>query len=103
MVITRLPSVLNNAKLIKTMLETLFQLDSSLYLLQTYIPAIDAYTRSTILAEPAHQLEYKKTSGRIASAAIDSMRSLALELFPQYYAQFESIRGRLCKVVDHDT
>ena len=103
LLINRVPSVSNNAKLIKTMLETLFQHDSSLCLLQTYIPAIEAYTRSPILAEPAHRLEYKKPAGRVASAAIDSMRTLAQELFPQYSLHFERLRGRPDKVVKYDT
>lgn len=103
MLINRVPSISNNAKLIKTMLETLFQHDSSLSLLQTYIPAVEAYTKSPILAEPAHRLEYKKPTGRIAAAAFDSMRGLAQELFPQYYLQFECVCGRPDKAVNHDT
>jgi len=92
MLINRVPSVSNNAKLIKTMLETLFQHQTSLSLLHTYIPAIEVYTKSPILADPAHRLEYRKPYGRIAPAAIDSMRGLAQELFPQYNAQFEKLR-----------
>lgn len=92
MLINRVPSVSNNAKLIKTMLEALFQHQMSLYLLHTYIPAIEVYTKSPILAEPAHRLEYKRPYGRIAPSAMDSMCGLAQELFPQYYAQFENLR-----------
>ena len=103
LLINRVPSISNNAKLIKTMLESLFQHQQGLSLLKTYIPAIEAYTKSPILAQPAHRIERKKPAGRIAPAAIDTVRGLAQELFPHYFAQFQGMNGRQDKVVTHDT
>lgn len=95
MLINRVPSVSSNARLIQNMLKELFQHQAGISLLQTAIPAIEAYARSSIQAMPVHRIEYRKPSGRQTPAAIETIRALACELFPQWVDKFQSVTGRM--------
>lgn len=97
MLINRVPSVSSHARLIQTMLRDLFKGQERISLLETSIPAIEAYAKSTIQAMPVHRIEYKKPSGRRAPAAIETIRALACELFPGWTDRFMRVSGRLPK------
>lgn len=94
MLINRVPAVSSNAKLIQQMLHDLFQNQSDIELLQTSIPAIEAYARSSILAQPVHRTEYRKPSGRQTPAALEIIRTLACELFPKWTNRFMAVTGK---------
>ncbi|MHA5889169.1 ParA family protein, partial [Pseudomonas aeruginosa] len=41
-----------------------------------------------------HRVEYRQPPGRVAPAALDTMRGLAGELFPQWQHRFTAVSGR---------
>lgn len=94
MLVNRIPSISSNAKLIQSMLYELFQQHAGIHVLQSTIPALESYATSAIKAMPVHRIEYRKPSGRQALAAIDTMRLLVNELFPQWTSLFEHVNGK---------
>ncbi|MGL4667458.1 MAG: ParA family protein, partial [Saezia sp.] len=94
MLINRVPSVSNNAKLIQKMMRDVFQTKENIKMIQTTIPAIEVYGRSTILSQPVHRIETKKPSGRVTPAAADTIHSLARELFPDWSNRFKEVLAK---------
>jgi chromosome partitioning related protein ParA len=93
LLINRVPPVSTNAQLIKQTLRQLFADEPGVTVLRTDIPAIEAYPRASTLALPVHRVEYRRPHGRKAPAALESMRALACELFPQWREPFERVTG----------
>jgi len=79
LLINRVYPVSANAR----MLRELFQGQDGVHVLDTTVPAIEAYPRAATLGLPVHRVEPKKPAGRVASAALDTLRALAMELLPQ--------------------
>ena len=98
MLINCVPSVSSSAKLIQKMLCDLFEQQQNIHMLQTSIPSVEAYAKSSILAMPVHRIEYRKPSGRKAPAALETIRTLACELFPQWTDKFELVTGKIKEV-----
>jgi len=94
MLINRVPSISNNARLIQQMLRDLFADQQNIHLLHTTIPAIEAYGKSSILAMPVHRIEYRKPTGRQTPAALETMRTLACEIFPQWSQKLQMVTGK---------
>lgn len=94
MLINRVPSVSNNAKLVQSMLRDLFLGQKSIHLLKHTIPAIEAYAKSSIEAMPVHRIEYKKPYARQTPAAIETIRNIACELFPQWSDKLQAVTGK---------
>lgn len=95
MLLNRVPTVSNNAKLIQSMLNNLFKDQSGINLLNSIFPALEAaYESAAIKALPVHRIEYKKPMGRKSPAAIDTIRDLAIELLPQWKSQFLTVTGK---------
>lgn len=92
MLINRVPPISNNAKCIQKMLRELFQNQIGIHVLQTTIPAIEAYAKSSIHFMPVHRIEYRKPYGRKTPAALETMWTLACELFPQWCAQCQHVK-----------
>ena len=63
-------------------------------MLATDVPAIEAYPRAATRGLPVHRVEYRQPPGRVAPAALDTMRGLAGELFPQWQNRFATASGR---------
>ena len=61
--------------------------------LDTAVPAIEAYPRAATQGLPVHRMEYRLPSGRVA-AALETIRALAGELFPAWHERFEQVSGR---------
>lgn len=101
MLINRVPSVSSHAKLIQQLLCELFQHQEGIALLNTTIPAIEAYAKSSIKAMPVHRIEYRKPYGRQTPAAIETIRNLANELMPQYSERFSHVTGKKKQETDH--
>lgn len=98
MLINRVPAISGNASLIQNMLRELFEQQTGIHVLRTSIPAIEAYGKSSIQGLPVHRVEYRKPSGRQTPAAIDTIRALACELFPQWLDQFAAVTGKTATV-----
>ncbi len=91
LLINRVPPVSANARLIKQTLRLVFKAEAGVRVLETDIPAIEAYPRAATKQLPVHRVEYRKPAGRQAPAALESMSALACELFPQWRTRFEEI------------
>jgi chromosome partitioning related protein ParA len=102
LLINRVHPVSANARVIQHALRQLFQDEQGIRALQTVIPAIEAYPRAATLALPVHRVEYRRPTGRLAPAALETQRALACELFPQWRERFEQVSGRSGKGVSHD-
>jgi chromosome partitioning related protein ParA len=94
LLINRVHPVSSNAKLIHQTLRQVFQGHVGAQVLNTVVPAIEAYPRASIRRLPVHRDEYRQPTGRVAPAALDTMRALACELFPAWCDQFERVTGR---------
>ncbi len=94
LLINRVHPVSSNARLIQQALRDLFQGQVGLRVLDTDVPAIEAYPRAATRGLPVHRLEYRQPTGRVAPAALETMRSLAIELFPLWKEPLARVSGR---------
>ncbi len=93
LLINRVPPVSSNARVIDGALRQIFRADPAIVVLDTRIPAIEAYPRAATLALPVHRVERRRPRGRVAPAALATMHSLACELFPQWQTAFAHLCG----------
>jgi len=94
LLINRVHPVSANARMIQQALRELFRGQDGIRVLDTTVPAIEAYPRAATLGLPVHRVESRKPVGRVALAAIDTLRMLACELLPQWQVQLSAISGR---------
>lgn len=94
LLINRVPPVSSNARLVQEALRQMIRNEAGVTALETYIPAIEAYPRAATLALPVHRVEHRRPTGRSTPAALETVRSLACELFPQWHARFAQVSGR---------
>lgn len=97
LLINRVHPVSSNARLIKQALRQVFREEAGVTVLSTDIPAIEAYPRAAALGLPVHRVEYRRPTGRAAPAALETMRKVACELFPQWQALFAQVAGTSAK------
>jgi chromosome partitioning related protein ParA len=101
LLINRVHPVSTNARLIKQALQQIFRDEAGVHILRTDIPAIEAYPRASTLALPVHRVERRRPTGRTAPAALDTVRALARELFPQWDDSLTRVSGKLPPSVSH--
>lgn len=101
LLINRVHPVSSNARLIKQALRQIFRDEAGVHILRTDIPAIEAYPRASTLALPVHRVEYRRPTGRAAPAALDTMRALARELFPQWDDSLARVSRKPHRTVSH--
>jgi len=94
LLINRVHPVSANARMIQQALRELFREQDGIRVLDTTVPAIEAYPRAATLGLPVHRVEPRKPAGRVAPAAIDTLRTLAMELLPQWSRQLDDVSGR---------
>lgn len=94
LLINRVHPVSANARLIQQALRDLFQGHTDIRILATDVPAIEAYPRAATRGLPVHRVEYRQPVGRVAPAALATMRDLAGELLPQWQDRFAAVSGR---------
>ena len=92
LLINRIHPVSVNAQLILQTLHQVFDDRTGVHLLNTPIPANEAYPRAATLRLPVHRVEYRKPSGRRTPAALETIRSLASELFPHWLELFKQVK-----------
>lgn len=95
LLINRVHPVSANARSIKQALRQVLTDEPGVRVLDTDIPAIEAYPRAATAALPVHRLEHRRPSGRQAPAALETMRALACELYPQWRERFALVNGRV--------
>jgi chromosome partitioning related protein ParA len=88
LLINRVHPVSSNARLIQQALRELFRSEPGIAVLNTDIPAIEAYPRASTLGLPVHRVESRRPTGRTTPAAFDTMRALACELLPEWESAF---------------
>lgn len=93
LLINRVHPVSSNARVVQQALWQVFADAPGTTVLHTSIPAIEAYPRAAMLGLPVHRVERRKPHGRLAPTALETMRSLSCELFPQWAARFELVSG----------
>lgn len=93
LLLNRVPAVSANARLIQQSLRLIFR-DTGIEILHTEIPAIEAFPRAASHDLPAHRVEYRRPTGRLAPSALEIMRDLASELCPQWREQLVHVTGR---------
>ena len=101
LLINRVPPVSANARLIQQALRQIFADRSDVRVLNTTIPAIEAYPRAATQGLPVHRVEGRRPSGRSAPAALESIRALASELFPQWRDLFDQVGTKTAKEAAH--
>jgi chromosome partitioning related protein ParA len=94
LLINRVHPVSSNAKLIQRALHEVFQGHAGVQVLNTDVPAIEAYPRAATQGLPVHRVEYRQPAGRVVPAALDTMRALAGELFPEWRERLALVTGR---------
>jgi chromosome partitioning related protein ParA len=78
LLMNRVPPVLTNARMIQGALRLVFQKEVGVEVLSVEIPAIEAFLRAATQGLPAHRVEHRRPSGRIAPAALEVMRDLGM-------------------------
>lgn len=101
LLINRVHPVSANARLIQQALRQVFDGRDDVEVLNTAIPAIEAYPRAATQGLPVHRVESRRPSGRSAPAALESIRALACELFPQWRDLFARVDGKTSKEAAH--
>jgi chromosome partitioning related protein ParA len=71
----------------------LFRSEPGIVVLDTSIPAIEAYPRASTQALPVHRVEHRRPTGRTTPAAFDTMRALACELLPSWEPSFTRLKA----------
>lgn len=89
--INKFDSINSDGKLIAESLRSTFQGDSGIRTLETPVPDLNSYRRAATMAVPVHRFEPTKPSGRKAPAALDTMKALASEIFPEWKQEIDSI------------
>lgn len=99
LLINRLPSVSRNARSIQQALLDLFATAPQVTVLNTRIPAIEAYPRAATQSLPVHRVENRRPHGRVTPAAFDTMQTLACELLPVWQSRFLQLQSSDCKEI----
>ncbi|MFB9037096.1 ParA family protein [Xanthomonas arboricola] len=94
LLINRVHPVSSNARLIQQALRDVFDAHPGVYVLNTDVPAIEAYPRASTRGLPVHRIEHRQPFGRVAPAALETMQSLAGELFPNWRERFALVKGK---------
>lgn len=101
LLINRVHPVSANARLIQQALRQIFAGRDDVRVLDTAIPAIEAYPRAATQGLPVHRVESRRPTGRSAPAALESIRALACELFPQWRDLFARVDGKAPREAAH--
>lgn len=94
LLINRVHPVSANARAVQQALHQIFRDHAGVHVLDTAIPAGEAYPRAATRGLPVHRVEYRRPTGRVAPAALDTIRALACELFPQWQSQLADVTGK---------
>lgn len=83
-----------DTRLIMQSLQASFQSDSHVSVCTTVIPDRVAYPNAASLGLPVHRVEPTPPPGSCSPCAAEVMRSLAIELFPQWAEQLAALAAR---------
>ncbi|MBI6854654.1 ParA family protein [Pseudomonas cichorii] len=66
-----------------------FENNEYIQIIKNVIPALTIFHVSSTKGIAAHRLEYRQPSNRVAPSALEIVRSLAIELFPEWKEHFD--------------
>lgn len=101
LLINRIPAVSKNARLIRQTLRLIFREHAGIHVLRTEVPTNETFPKAATQGIPAHRAEYRRPSGRLAPAALEIMRALAIELCPQWREHFDQVTGKVGRRQKH--
>lgn len=67
--------------------------------LDTVIPSIASYRKASTVGVPAHRFETKRPYSRKAPAALETLKELAIEIFPQWKEELNKLTPETVKSV----
>jgi len=102
LLLNRVHPVSVNARAIQESLRRIYRTDRNVTVLDTVIPMIEAYSRASMRALPAHRIERSKPRGRVAPTALETMRALSTELFPEWRERLAKVTGTARDVENFD-
>lgn len=88
------PTVSSDAKAIEDTVRKFFSNDERVSLMNTTIPMLAVYKKAASKLAPAHRLERRQPSNRSAPSALETMKTLICEMFPQWQEQFMAVDGK---------
>lgn len=91
LLMNRVHPVSVNARTVQQAVRDLFQEHPCVHVLETSVPAIEAYPRAATKGQPVHRVERRRPKGRVAPAASVTMRALATELFPAWSGRLDAL------------
>jgi chromosome partitioning related protein ParA len=94
LLINRMPAVSANARLMQQTLRLIFKEYPGVRVLDSEIPAIEAFPRAATQGLPAHRVERNRPSGRQAPSALEILRGFATELCPAWRGRFAQVTGK---------
>lgn len=94
LLMNRVPAVSANARLIQQTLRLVFRDQDNVHVLDTEVPAIEAFPRAATQGLPAHRIEKRRPAGRLAPAALEIIHRLACEICPQWKERFDAFAGK---------
>ncbi|MFJ5299253.1 ParA family protein [Pseudomonas sp. NPDC088368] len=89
----------NDAKMIHQSIRQTFAGHPEIDVLRSTIPASVTFRDAATRGLPAHHLEYRKPSNREAPSALNVIRDLAIELFPQWAERFDMLTEETVKAL----
>jgi chromosome partitioning related protein ParA len=91
LMVNRAEYVSTDARMITEGLRRSFGNDPVVQVLETAIPHIASYRKAALHGMPAHRYETRRPAGRKAPPCFDTMRSLAIEVFPEWEEDLERL------------
>lgn len=89
--LNRVSSVSTNTRVISSTVREVFGSRSDVTVLHTQVPALESYLRASSAGQPVHRIEKTRPKGRVAPSALETIRSVASELFPEWRDRFQSV------------
>jgi chromosome partitioning related protein ParA len=94
--LNRVNAVSSNTRLIASTVRDVFGQRPDIVVLRTQVPALESYQRAATAGLPVHRIERTTPRGRIAPAALETIRALATELFPEWSERFALVERARC-------
>lgn len=97
LLINRVPAISSTARLVGEGLRLIFPDDpeAAIHLMEAQMPSIESIARAATQGLPAHRVEHRRPSGRLAPSALEAMRDVATELCPQWRDRFAQVNGKI--------
>ncbi|WP_147461870.1 ParA family protein, partial [Pseudomonas syringae group genomosp. 3] len=93
----------NDARQIHDAIRVTFADSKEIEVLQSTVPASVVFRQASTSGMSAHRIEYKQPSNRRAPSALQIIRELAIEVFPQWKDLFEAMsESAVAKIVKED-